>query len=425
MMGSKYPRYALLGLLLCGMVVGVGAADVKTLVQQAKAALRVVENSSDASVKNAKLDEAKALIAQIKAAEPTNSELRTLESKYRYLDTDRPSAGPAASNAPPAANAPTSAATAADAAKAKQVLDDWNAIIKLEQDFSAKTSRFFPNAENLSYTKEQTDQVLLLVDEVLKKDKPSILAFLKSFTGTYGEPNDAMDRKIIALTPKDPKKGMYDEANKRPDELPSLAYKKLLDRLTWVQAGPGREAKLIMKNAMEAIAGADFFQDTVRDSKYAEAELELARAKRFSPKDPEIAQALASVQARRKKSQSDVKAALEAARFPASAAGFAGPGTIPNLVAAVRTYYASAYPKEKLQAVSVSGAWFATKLNIFDQPIQWGLPVYCASVQDEGGVCRVFKMTVLTGIGAGIAKSPPFTDHWTGDSYRMLTANLK
>ncbi|HAE22068.1 MAG TPA: hypothetical protein DCG47_07070, partial [Spirochaetaceae bacterium] len=112
-------------------------------------------------------------------------------------------------------------------------------------------------------------------------------------------------------------------------------------------------------------------------------------------------------------------------RFPASLSGFPGPGTIPGLTEAVKSYYAGAYPKEKLMAVSISGPWVVTKLNLFEQPIQWGLPVYCASVQDEPGICRVFKMTVLTGIGAGIAKAPPFIDHWTGDSYRMLVANLK
>jgi len=416
MMGSRRSRWVVLGILLCGMVTGVGATDVKTLVQQAKAALRAVENASDAAVKNSKLDEAKNLIAQIKAADPTNSELGTLESKFRYLGGDRLATGAAA---------PAPAAASVDTGKAKQVLDDWNAIIKLEQDLAAKTSRFFPNAENLSYTKDQTDEVLSLVADVLKNDKPRILAFLKTFSGSYGEPNDDMDKKINALTPKDPKKGMYDEANKRPDENPSRAYKKLVDRLSWVQAGPGREAKLIMKQAMETIADADFFQDTIRDSKYAEAEAELTRAKRFNPRDTELSQALTSVQARRRKSQADVKAALQSARFPASMTGFAGPGTIPNLVAAVKTYYAEVYPKEKLLAVSVSGAWVVTKLNILDQPIQWGLPVFCASEQDEPGVCRVFKMTVLTGVGAGIAKSPPFTDHWTGDSYRMLVANLK
>ncbi|HAE23387.1 MAG TPA: hypothetical protein DCG47_13870, partial [Spirochaetaceae bacterium] len=305
LMKSRRLRWVLLGILLCGMVAGVGATDVKTLIQQAKAALRAVENTRDTAIKFAKLDEAKDLIEQIKAADPTNSELKTLESKYRYLDTGRPAAGAA------------TASTAADPVKAKQTLADWNEIVKLEEELRAKTGGFFPNAENLNYAKEQTDQVLALISDVLANDKPRILAFLKSFSGAYGEANDDMDRKIIALTPKDPSKGMYDEANKRPDELPSWAYKKLLDRLSWIQAGPGREAKLIMKNAMEGIANADFFQDTIRDSKYTEAELELERAKRFNPKDPEIAQALAAVQAGRKKSQADVKKALESARFPA------------------------------------------------------------------------------------------------------------
>lgn len=412
-MRSRRSRCVLLGILLCGMVTGVGATDVKALVQQAKAALRAAENTGDTNVKNARLDEAKALIAQIKAADPANSELGTLESKYRYLDTDRQ----------PAAASP--ALAPADAGKARQVIDDWNTIVKLEQDLRAKTGRFFPNAENMSYTRDQTDEVLSLVSDVLRNDKPRILAFLKAFSSNYGQPNADMDRKINMLTPKDPTIGMYDEANKRPDELPSLAYKKLLDRLSWVQAVPGREAKLIMRNAIEAAAGADFLQDTVRDSRYAEAEAELVRAKRFNPKDAEIAEALAAVQAKRKKSQSDVKAALESARFPANVATFAGPGTIPNLVEAAKKYYSGVYPDEKLLAVSVSGAWVVTRMDIFDQPIQWGLPVFCASVQNEPGVCRVFKMTMLTGIGTGIAKSPPFTDHWTGDSYRMLVANLK
>ena len=54
--------------------------------------------------------------------------------------------------------------------------------------------------------------------------------------------------------------------------------------------------------------------------------------------------------------------------------------------------------------VSVSAGWVATKHNILGEPIQWGLPIFSAAQQSEQGVCRVFKMTVLTGIGAGIAK---------------------
>jgi len=259
----------------------------------------------------------------------------------------------------------------------------------------------------------------------VNKDQPRILAYLKEFSKKYGEPNDEMDRKFYALTPKDPKKGMYDEENQRPSELPSRCYKNLVDRLTWVQEEPKKEAKLIMRHAMELIENADFYQDTKRDAQFAATEAELNRAKRFSPQDGEIAQALTSLQASRKKSQADVQKALESARFPATVSTFAGPGKIPDLIAAAKTYFTGAYPKEKVLAVSVSGGWIATKHNILGQPIQWGLPVFCASQQKEPDVCRVFKMTVLTGIGLDVAKAPPFTDHWTGDSYRMKIANLK
>ncbi len=406
-------RWLIIGYVLFSVISSADAGDSKELARQAKAAIRAAENTNDAQLKNTKLDEARKLIDQIKATDPQNVELKAIESKYRYMDTGR-EATKAAARSPEV-----------DAGKLKEVLSDWSALIKLDKDLYAKTNRFFPHDAGISYTKEQTDQVLLVIDDVVKNDQPRILAYLKEFSKKYGEPNDEMDKKIYALTPKNPKKGMYDEENQRPSDLPSGCYKNLINRLTWVQETPKNEAKLIMKRAMESIANADFYQDTKRDAQFVEAEAELNRARRFNPKDTEIAQALVSVQASRKKSQADVRKALESARFPANVSSFPGPGKIPELAAAVKTYFTGAYPKEKVLAVSVSGGWVTTKHNILGQPIQWGLPVFCASQQNEPGLCRVFKMTVLTGIGVDIAKAPPFTDHWTGDSYRMMIVNLK
>lgn len=399
-------------LIVC-TVLSSPAADLRETIRSAKAALRAAENTNDAQVRATKLSEARSLIDQIKAAEPGNSELRTLESKYRYLAPDAAPAAPA----PPAG--------AAGGAAFQETLKDWSTIVAMHKALREKTDRFFPNAVNIAYSPEQTAEVIALAADVMKNDRPRILAFLKEFAGKYGQPDDAMDRKIIALTPKDPTKGMYDEANQRPDDLPSQCYRGLADRLTWVQENPAQEAKNIMRDAMLGLADAEFIMDTHRDAQYQRIEAELKRALQFNPKDGEVSAALASVQASRKRSAADAKKALESARFPAHASGFAGPGKIPDLVVAVKQYYAGAYPKERLLAVSVSGGWTATKTDIFGHPIQWGLPVHCAAQQNEAGVCRVFTMTILTGIGAGIAKAPPFTDHWTGDSYRMLVANLK
>ena len=74
---------------LLSVMSSATAGDSKELVRQAKAAIRAAENTNDAQVKNTKLDEARKLIDQIKAADPQNVELKTIESKYRYMDTGR------------------------------------------------------------------------------------------------------------------------------------------------------------------------------------------------------------------------------------------------------------------------------------------------------------------------------------------------
>jgi hypothetical protein len=411
------PFWILFGCFILGFAPEVVAADTRALATKAKAALRAAENTNDQAVLKAKLDEAQGLIDQIKAADPKYAELGVMENKHRYL-----SSGLKASQAQ-AAQAQAEASI--DWAWVRQVVADWEALEKMNKDLFQKTSRFFPNDQNIAYTKEQTDQVLTLAADVTKNDQPRILAFLKDFTARYGEPGEATDRKIFDLTPKDPKKGMYDEVNQRPSELPSRCHQELVNRLAWVRENPRLEAKRILNTVSQLMAQIDFKTDTERDKRYVEHEVELNRALRFSPGDPEITKYLADLKTNRKKSQADIQKAVEAARFPANTTSFAGPGKIPNLAAATKSYFASAYPKEKVLAVSVTGNWFAAKHNIFDEPIQWGLPVSCASQQNDTDVCRVFKITVLTGVGVGVDKAPPFTDHWTGDSYRMLISNLK
>jgi len=83
------------------------------------------------------------------------------------------------------------------------------------------------------------------------------------------------------------------------------------------------------------------------------------------------------------------------------------------------------YPKEKAISASVAGDWVSAKKNLLGQTIQWGLSVFIASIQNNSkDVCRVFKMTVLASEGNNPPKTPPVKDHWTGDSYEMLIANV-
>jgi hypothetical protein len=76
-------------------------------------------------------------------------------------------------------------------------------------------------------------------------------------------------------------------------------------------------------------------------------------------------------------------------------------------------------------AVSIAGNWVSAKKNIFGETIQWGLPIWAASVHnDSKDIARVFKLTVLTAEELGVKKSPPWTEQWVGDSYRMRAKNI-
>ena len=165
-------RWMIIGCVLFSVISSADAGDSKALTRQAKAAIRAAENTNDAQLKNTKLDEARKLIDQIKAVDPQNVELKTIESKYRYMDTGR-EATEAAARTPEV-----------DTGKLKEVLADWNAIIKLDKDLYAKTNRFFPHSGSMSYTKEQTDQVLSVIDDVM-----SACALKYAFCGTTGNAN--------------------------------------------------------------------------------------------------------------------------------------------------------------------------------------------------------------------------------------------
>jgi hypothetical protein len=74
-----YQRLSTWTLLICFLfcvVTITNVVDTKELVRKAKADLRAAENTNDMQVKNTKLDEARKLIDQIKAADPQNAALR-------------------------------------------------------------------------------------------------------------------------------------------------------------------------------------------------------------------------------------------------------------------------------------------------------------------------------------------------------------
>ena len=426
---------------IVSLAVPAGAADIKTLVKEANAKFRAIDNTNDDAQAKALFEEAKSLLDQIAAQNPNAPELMILKTKSRRaatrFETSAPPAPPVASApkappAPPTASppkatpGPTEPVQPASGPARDEVIKDWAAFVQLHADFTQKVNRSFPQPGVIVYEKKNADQVLALIDDLAKNDVPRIKQALKAFGDKYGTEVNIIDRKLFALTPLDNRYGMYDEQNRRPDGSAGQCYTDLVRILSYLGDAPKIEAKRLMKLTVDNIlVDMDFFTDTTRDARYADAEADLQLALRFSPEDEDIKTLLAKTKQARKQSGAEIEKALDTAKFPESIKDFAGPGHPRELVAATLTYFNKAYPAEKALAASICGNWISAKHDLVGQTIQWGLPVYVASAQKGStDVVRVFRMTVLGAQGSGAPKAPPFTDHWTGDSFRMRAKNL-
>ena len=254
-----------------------------------------------------------------------------------------------------------------------------------------------------------------------RADVPEARKRLEAFGAKYGRDTDTIDRKLFELTPENSRKSRLDPENQRPDCSAGQDYRDLERMLKMVNEGPVSQAAGILKQVQLEL------NNTARksESQLARHAEQLAAAHRLDPNNAAVTEQLAAIE----KSRAGIKAAaaeqLKTAKFPPNSGSFAGPGSVGTLTAAAIRYFNEVYPKEKAIAASVAGNWVSTKKNILGQTIQWGLPVYIASIQNNSKeICRVFKMTVLAAEGNNPPKAPPFVDHWTGDSYQMLIANV-
>ncbi|HOY46000.1 MAG TPA: hypothetical protein PL189_14755 [bacterium] len=425
--------------LLCGLFQPVPAADTRTLAREAAAAIRAVENMQDNAAAAAKLKEIRAKLDQIRAADPNFAELRILESKYKRL-TGLFGAPPAAPSAPAvktgasaasssSAGGGASSGTVSAAGKA-EVLKDWEAIVALKKDFLPRLEEVIPvHVKNIIYDGEHADEALARI-AALQQEAPAVKARVVAFGAKYGRTVDEIDSKIYGLTPKDLSLSLYDPQNQRPDESPGRAWEKLSNGLTNLEEAPRLEAKRILTRVLQNLDLIEsFIMDTERDKRYAAVEEKLQMAARFSPQDAEVREWQGKIKAMRIKSKADIEKALDGARFPAAFAGFAGPGDAVGLAASALRYFTQEggwEPNETVVKVVVAGNWVVAATNIFGEPIQWGLPIWAAAYRnDSKEIARVFRLTILTKEGLGVAKRPPWTGVWTGDSFRMRTANVR
>jgi hypothetical protein len=401
-----------LSLICLSLADGAQAADIKTLAREVNADIRKVENMSDKAAARAAVAAIHTKIEKIRSMDPNFVELRALDSKYKRLVNIYGGAAPSAA-ATPAAPLQSRAPAGEDKAT-----NDWTHIAALHKSFIGRLKEVIPTyVKNVIYTEGNADGVISQI-AAMRKESPYVKSQLDAFAAKYGRDRNGIDDKMEQL--RNPQ-------NPRPSPPAGECFEELSNGLTNLEEAPKQEAKKILSAAIRNLDNIESFNaDTERDKRYAQVDAKLQLALKFNPADQEVKDWVVKIKTLRVKSKADIEKSMDDARFPAAFAGFAGPGNTAELTASCVKYFNDSDPSQTTVKVHIAGNWVVAKKNIFGEPVQWGLPIWAVGYHNnEKEMARVFKMTMITGEGLGIAKSPPWTGVWVGDSFRMRTKNIQ
>jgi hypothetical protein len=400
-----------LSLMFLSLAEGAPQGDVKALAKEVNADIRKVENMSDKAAARAAVEAIHVKIEKIRSMDPNYFELRGLDTKYKRL-VNTYSGG---TQAPPVGGASKDAGAPAGEDPAT---NDWTNIAALHRSFIPRLEEVIPTyVKNVIYTSGNADAVIAKI-AALRREVPYVKSQLEAFAGKYGRDRNGIDDQMERL--RNPR-------NPRPSPAAGECFEELSNGLTNLEEAPKIEARKILAAAVRSLDKIESFTaDTERDKRYAQAEASIRVALKFNPADQEAAGWISKIAAMRVKSKADLEAALDDARFPAAFTDFTGPGSAAELEASCVQYFNQSDPSQTTVKVRIAGNWVVAKKNLFGEPIQWGLPIWAVGYHNnEKEISRVFKMTLITGEGQGIAKSPPWTGAWVGDSFRMRTKNIQ
>jgi hypothetical protein len=400
-----------ISLICLSLAESAQPADAKALAREVNAEIRKAENMTDKAAAKTAVAAIHAKIEKIRSMDPNFFELRALDSKYKRLVNIFGGGAPA--TAPPAASSASPEGAGTDNAT-----NDWTNITVLHKNFIGRLEQIIPtHVKNVIYSEGNVDQVLAQIS-ALRAEAPSVKTYVESFAKKYGRDRNGINDKMEQL--RNPK-------NPRPSPTAGECFEELSDGLTNLEEAPKLEAKKILAAAVQNIDKIESFTaDTERDKRYGQVDAKLRLALKFNPADQQIKDWIAKIAAMRVKSKADIETAIDGAQFPAAFAGFTGPGNSAELAASCVKYFNASDPSQTTVQVRITGNWVVAKKNIFGEPVQWGLPIWAVGYHnDNKDIARVIKMTMITGEGLGIAKSPPWTGAWVGDSFQMRTKNIR
>jgi hypothetical protein len=405
--------------VVCGFSGLTRADDVSNMLKEIRQELRQIQNDMFAGKKNqaiAALEPLQAKLAAIKAADPNNPSLKTLENKYDQLvrDLKRRTGKDLGDGWPAMAKKDRQDILSVETAEAEALQADVEALMTAYRQVKPL---FEQVAGNVFYYTELAPvrELLGQIDAFEQNDLPDLNANLTDFADKYGSTPDAIDAKAEFI------------GYANPFYRASYAYTIIREGIANVEKTRTavaddliRRAKKMKARAARGVRDFNRFEEHKKLTRWAvlAAELDYANP-RVTAFNEELDEWIAA-------DMRALNAKIDMAVFPIQASD--APPDALMLAKAAWDFLQQEEDKRAVQGKSagtilnlvVTGPWQIFKKNILSEPIQYSLPM-AAAMQIESekalGLVRVYIGAMLTEEMKGVAKAPPFIGANVSDSY--------
>ena len=452
---SNWVLFSFVTVIAFNLILGMGqktqAADAKALLKQIGRELRQAERDMFAG----KTDKAisafepiKKRLIELKAADPNNPGLKTVENKYKKLVKDlerrtgkdlgggtlttaetsirttlspKPEAKAIAPKKLPRDAGKTFGEARAVAASSKEIDADVKALL----DEYKRVEPLFTNTSGnvmYYYDLDPVKKRLTQIENFEKNDLDKINGEMKTFAQKYGSKREEIDRKAEAM-------GYSGQIRA------SFPYTALSEGILNVQKTRTVMADDLIRRASDMKDQTSRgISDFARQKQYKRIKAWGELAAQLDQYNPRVKKFNTGLDSWIEEDMKALNTKIDKVTWP----GYADdvPGDADKLSEIAVEFLQKEENKRaeknieagKVLAVVITGPWRVFRKNLLGEPIQYYLPIICAVEyeSDKGlNVARVYNSTLLTENYRGVKMAPPFLGATVGNSYFIRPSAIK
>lgn len=265
---------------------------------------------------------------------------------------------------------------------------------------------------------EEADAMLVAIEKFESNDKQALLQQQTDFGEKYGTTAEEIDgnAKSVGYWP------MYNA--------PSAAYLGITELTQQIDQGRVAMAEDLATRSGQMVTSPNIHDFFVREN-YQDARNWLSLAAKFSPDNALVIKEQQTIDSRIDAGLKIFYEKIDARTWPPESAT----GGSSDYQPVAKDYFVQSKDWAKraknpytVLDLEVSGPWSVQKMDLFKNPVMYGLPVVVAvelEKDKKDNLARVFHMTLRTPESASPQAAPPFTSDTVGNSYFIRKTAIK